>query len=256
MSPDQAQDVFRQIYRGRQSALHHAAYMRVGKVVGALEMLKRVGFSTGNRDVFDYGFGAGTLFRTLPRDARLFGVEIDEENVAAVRQMLRERGYPSVDLQPICLESWASHPLLSCDYDLFVCSHVLEHLPDPVEFLRHVRRCIRPGGIFLGLLPINERTANPHHLHRVTRDTIVQWGRSAGYDLTEYLEDEPWIYWVQPLFSHDAGWRYRVAQAVSLLLGVTATLLGFRLWHRLSKPFAVVTGSRPTQAVFILVPMR
>lgn len=119
------QEVFLECYRGRQTALHHMAYMRMSKVLPALHMMRRTGFSPRERSVFDYGFGAGTLFRYLPRDAELFGVETDPENVLQVREMLERRGHPQVDLQTVEVSSWEQHPLLNRNYDLVVCSSTL-----------------------------------------------------------------------------------------------------------------------------------
>ena len=116
-------------YRGRQSWLHHAAYLRMGKVLLTLTLCRRAGVSLADKDILDYGFGAGTFFRYCPPDSRLFGVEIDLLNVEAVRAMLLERGGDGADLRVIEIESWDTHALLDRQYDVILCSHVLEHPP-------------------------------------------------------------------------------------------------------------------------------
>ena len=250
--PDQT--VFEECYRGRQSPLHHMAYMRLAKGFLTLEGLRMAGMDLRGTRIFDYGFGAGTFFRYCPPDSKLFGVEIDPANVADVRRSLAEREREA-DLQTIRMESWSSHPLLSRQYDFFLCSHVLEHLPDPVDFLRKVRSGIPPKGHFIGLVPLNERTDNPHHVNKPDRAMIERWVREAGYALNFYAEDDPFIYWFQPLFAADTGWRHKAAQAVSLGLGMAATFLGPRAWFAFGRFFAQVTFSKPTQAVFLLQPL-
>jgi len=231
------------------------AYMRMSKVLLALETLGAVGIDLRNKRVFDYGFGAGTFFWHCPASARLSGVEMDLQNIEEVAERLRARGYRHLDLRRIEIESWADHPLLNQEYDLFLCSHVLEHLPDPAAFLRRVRSCIAPGGRFIGLVPLNERAENPHHVAAPDRAMIGGWAREAGYVMSFYEENDPFLYWFQPLFAADSGWRHKAAQAVSLGLGVAVKALGRRAWFALAPLFARATSSLPTQAVFLLEPL-
>ena len=247
-----SQDDFKECYRGRQSALHHAAYMRMAKVLLALHLCGKAGIALDDKDIFDYGFGAGTFFRHCPRGSRLFGVEMDVENVESVRAMLRERGFPAPDLRTIEIEHWQSHPLLERQYDVILCSHVLEHLPDPAMFLKTLRECLSDGGVFLGLVPLNERLMDPHHVQRLDRAKIEGFAQAAGLRVALYLETDPWLYWAQPVFSREGGAMRALAQLLSISLGLPATLLGPRAWFALGKAFAFLTASRPTQAGFIL----
>ena len=250
MSAD-SQEIFETVYRGRQGWLHHSAYMRMGKVMLALRALRRAGVGLEGKRVFDYGFGAGTFFRYCPRDAALFGVEQDPVVVEEVAGMLRGRGYGAVDLRAISIPEWREHPLLAERYDVFLCSHVLEHLERPVEFLEVARECLDQRGIFLGLVPINERAANPHHLQTVDRAVVERWALEAGLRVEYYEENDPFLYWLQPLYAVDSGWRHRLGQAVSLDLGLSCKLWGERMWFGF---WAGACGlvSRPTQAVFVL----
>jgi 2-polyprenyl-3-methyl-5-hydroxy-6-metoxy-1,4-benzoquinol methylase len=246
-----SQEIFEQCYRGRQTALHHMAYMRVAKVLLTQQMLDRAQLSLEGKSVFDYGFGAGTFFRYCPSSAALSGVEMDAENVAEVAAMLNARGFAKVDLQTIALDTWRAHPLLKRRYDLIVCSHVLEHLDDPVALLSGLRDALSTEGRIVALVPINERSENPHHVQRVDRSVVKQWANAAALELDGYVEADPWIYWLQPLYATHERWKHLLAQLVSLGLGVPASLMGHRAWARLSSLAAVLTRSRPTQAAFI-----
>ncbi len=246
-----SQQIFETVYRGRQGFLHHAAYMRMGKVMLTLRALRRHGVDLAGRRIFDYGFGAGTFFRYCPRDAALFGVEQDPVVVEEVAGMLLGRGFGGVDLRAISIPAWREHPLLAREYDVFLCSHVLEHLERPVEFLTVVRGCLAEGGVFVGLVPINERAENPHHVQKVNRAVVDRWAAEAGLRVEYYEENDPFLYWVQPLYAVDSGWRHRVGQAVSLDLGLSCKLWGERMWFGF---WAKLCGlvSKPTQAVFVL----
>ena len=249
-----SQEIFETIYRGKQTSFHHCAYMRMGKVLLVLRMLRLAGLPLKRGKVFDYGFGAGTFYRYCPKDSRLFGVEQDPVVCQEVTAMLGSRGYESLDLRPIEIEHWEKHPLLQRQYDLFLCSHVLEHLPDPVDFLKTVRSCVEPDGVFLGLVPINERAENPHHLQKVDRAVVEKWASDAGYEVAYYEENDPFLYWAQPLYTVTSGRKHKLAQAISLDLGLSATLFGERLWFAWGKVFGKLTFSKPTQAVFLLRP--
>ena len=246
-----SQEVFHSVYRGRQSAWHHLAYLRMAKVLLTLHVLERAGISLEGKSLFDYGFGAGTFFRYCPTSARLAGVEMDAVNVSAVREALRTRGHVDVRLEAIAVERWEEHPLLQEPYDIFLCSHVLEHLPDPVAFLRRIRSCLKPDGCFVGLVPLNERRVSTHHVQVCDRAKIESWLAAAGLTCGTYVESDPWLYWVQPLFTTDTGLRHRLAQVLSLALGVPSTLLGYRRWETLAPWCARLTGSKPVQAAFI-----
>lgn len=230
------------------------SYLRMCKVLLAVRVLRQTGFSLEHAELFDYGFGAGTFFRYCPTSARLAGVEQDAAVCREVTQMLSARGFREIDLQLIDIERWKNHPLLQKQYDLFLCSHVLEHMPDPLDFLRTVRRCVKTGGVFLGLVPINERAPNPHHLQVVDRIVVENWARESGYEVAYYEENDPFLYWAQPLYTASAGWRHKLAQAMSLDLGISATLFGERSWFAWGKVFGKLTFSKPTQAAFILRP--
>lgn len=250
------QDAFKSCYRGRRGPLYHAAYMRMGKVLFIRRILRLSGTGLSGKSIFDYGFGAGTFYRYCPKDARLFGVEQDANICRETADALRAIGHDSVDLQPIDIENWREHPLLRRCYDFFLCSHVLEHMADPVGFLKAVRGCLGGDGVLLALVPINERSPNPHHLQTVDRNLVARWAEDSGYEVCRYEENDPFLYWAQPLYAASAGWRHKLAQAVSLDLGLSAKLFGERLWFAWGRIFAAMTFSKPTQAGFILRPKR
>jgi len=49
-------------------------------------------------------------------------------------------------------------PVESASTDFVICSHVLEHLAEPIGFLAEIHRVLRPGGVALLLLPDRRTT--------------------------------------------------------------------------------------------------
>jgi len=248
------QEIFQKVYRGRQSWLHHASYLRMSKVLVILDFIERWKIPVEGTRLLDYGFGAGTLFRYLPASTKIFGVEQDPILCQEVVRQLSARGFQNVRLEVIQPAEPCPHPLLEGPYDLVVCSHVLEHLENPARLLQQFRGALAPSGRILGVIPIHERRPNPHHLLQAGRTEVAEWGRQAGLILEVYEEADPWLYWFQPLYAEDHGWRHRLAQAVSLALGVPATLLGPSRWSASGEVFRRLTGSLATQAIFCLRP--
>jgi SAM-dependent methyltransferase len=75
-------------------------------------------------------------------------------------------------------------------YDLVVAFQVLEHVADPVQFLRLMARVVRPGGYLAvavpnhgglyRLAPLDPHTWPPHHVTRWTLSHLDQAGSRAG----------------------------------------------------------------------------
>ena len=84
------------------------------------------------------------------------------------------------------------------------------------------------------------------------KGVVLSWAKSSGLEVEKYLEGDPWLYWLQPIYTHDAGAWHIVAQGISLGLGLVARLSGPRGWAILGRIYGTLTGSLPTQAAFIL----
>lgn len=247
-----SQDTFLSCYRGNQNPIRHAAYMRMSKVLLLKELLSHMGISLERKSVFDYGFGSGTFFRVCPASSHLFGVELDDVTVREVASMLRNRGLENVNLDTIQIENRSDHLFFQRKYDLIICSHVLEHLPDPASFLARLGTCIESGGHLLALVPINERKRDPHHVHTVNQSMVRDWLAGTDLELATWIETDSWLYWIQPLFTHNSGFNHMLAQGISLGLGTTAMTIGHHNWFRLSRVFERLSKSLPTQAAFAI----
>lgn len=109
-----------------------------------------------------------------------------------------------------------SLPFDEGEFDLIICSHVLEHVPDDATAMRELHRVLRPGGIALVQVPLNlaaERTdedfsvTDPRerdrrwgqfdHVRKYGRDIVARLRRAGfhaefEYPMRAYSADEAW----------------------------------------------------------------
>jgi 2-polyprenyl-3-methyl-5-hydroxy-6-metoxy-1,4-benzoquinol methylase len=107
--------------------------------------------------VLDAGCGHGEIAARLRRHcARVVGVDHDAGAIA----LARER-FPAVEFHHGDASGWETGER----FDVIVHLHTLEHLPDPVAALRHLRGLLQPGGRLAVEVPLLLRPGivNPHH---------------------------------------------------------------------------------------------
>jgi len=81
----------------------------------------------------------------------------------------------------------------SDQFDLTICSHVLEHIPDDMLAIREMTRVLRPGGILLVMVPIyGEKTYEDHSIN-TPEGRMKYFGqhdhvRKYGRDIKDRLE--------------------------------------------------------------------
>jgi len=94
-------------------------------------------------DVLDLGAGSGlrNAYDFKGRARRMVGVDLDP----------RVRDNPLLDEGVV--GSLTDLPFEDASFDLAFSMYVLEHVADPPQFVREVRRVLRPGGVFLALTP-------------------------------------------------------------------------------------------------------
>lgn len=133
--------------------------------------LKRYEFALpycAGKDVLDAGCGVGYGSAHLGQAARrVVGVDSSEEAIAYARGR-----YAAPNIE------FAVGDLLELDqpdaaFDVVCAFETIEHLTHHEQFLGHVARVLRPGGVFLVSTPHAERTVegpvNPYHAVELSR---------------------------------------------------------------------------------------
>lgn len=136
--------------------------------------------------ILEYGFGAGHMLRKMSGASLVVGLEFSP---SAVRRARLEgprgrRGWHILQwFDPGVL------PFQPNSFDMVVCSHVLEHLPDDRGALREFVRITRPGGHCLIVLPAHE-TLFPGSKHLRLYDIREFVSRLQNMDLRPVFIDE------------------------------------------------------------------
>jgi SAM-dependent methyltransferase len=125
--------------------------------------------------VLDYGSGEGKhlhLVRKVKPRARLVGVDVRDTHT-------------KVDFEFHRVAGDAALPFDADTFDLVISCDVLEHVESIERSLDEIRRVLRPGGAFIGFVPV-EGGPGPHaffrlfdpNIYRDTKDHINAYRRS------------------------------------------------------------------------------
>jgi 2-polyprenyl-6-hydroxyphenyl methylase/3-demethylubiquinone-9 3-methyltransferase len=166
--------------------------------------------------VLDVGCGGGLLAEGLAaRGARVIGVDMAPENVAAAAEHARE-GRVSIDYRCVDVELVAAE--MAGTFDVVTCLEMLEHVPEPSRIVAACATAARHGGLvafstinrnvksfalaivgaeyLLGLLP-----RGTHEYRKLIRPAeLARWCRQAGLEVTEltglHLNPATGTYWL------------------------------------------------------------
>jgi 2-polyprenyl-3-methyl-5-hydroxy-6-metoxy-1,4-benzoquinol methylase len=212
VSPKPSSQELTDYYRGQyyekadsktsQYSYEYDATERIYKQLGAQETYHLMGRGSGH--VLELGYGEGFFIDYFAeRGWDVSGVDFTEEGLMQYFPHLRER----LAVEDVYAFTDAA---IAADkrYDLVVTNNVVEHVREPLELLRAMRRMIKPDGIMRAVVPndgswlhrlLVERelgrdnfwVAPPAHLNYFTFDTFRIALEATGWEVVTMSSEFP-----------------------------------------------------------------
>ena len=132
--------------------------------------------------ILDFGCGFGTFLLKFPSNNELFGTDI---SMNAISKLPRVAKFYGKRIDAFLYSEIDSH-IPDNSLDVISLSHVLEHVPNDVELLQQLKRKLKPDGVFLINLPVNEVWEDPKHLRKYDEESIVKLMNSIGHDVGQF----------------------------------------------------------------------
>ena len=108
--------------------------------------------------LLDVGAATGVIDAALAEDfAEVRGIDIDREAIAsAQRTWIR----PNLRFE---VADGLALPFADASFDVVLCAHVYEHVPDPRQLLDEIRRVLKPGGVCYFAAGNRYQPVEPHY---------------------------------------------------------------------------------------------
>lgn len=91
------------------------------------------------------GTGIGTYHLLTAGASKCIGLDLDKSAVEHARMDYKSCVFATCDAQALCLADEVA--------DVVVSFETIEHVPDPIEFVKQCQRALKPGGVFICSTP-------------------------------------------------------------------------------------------------------
>jgi len=189
--------------------------------------------------VLEVGCGFGLTLCKFPKDVLVVGTDISWNAAKLLHQTCVNQGRRAV----ICVNDSVGHLPFDTEFDVIICSHVLEHVPDDVSLLCELRRLIAPTGAVLLNVPINEQVPDPKHVRCFEEETLCQKVSEAGFRVVKQIMADRWsAFFLQRRARRGDGLDLKVMRA-------GCALLPYHVSERLG---TMILGQLPFQQLAVL----
>lgn len=193
--------------------------------------------------LLDLGCRQGAMSSVFAASAReVVGIDVDAQAVAHARSR-----WAAIANLRFARADGASLPFAAASFDIVVCNHVYEHMPDAPALMAEIHRVLRAGGVCYFAGGHTLQIVEPHHrlpllsvLPRQVADALVRaTGKGRAYE-ERFLP--PWR--LRTLFQD-------FAEAVPLTSAVLRDARRYELFARSNRALEMVLGAVPAWAAWL-----
>ncbi len=150
------------------------------------------------QSLLDVGCGNGDLLKALPQTLARHGIDIDEQTLNRVAQ-----DAPGIDFSVCDFNGLKGLPQV----DVITMFHVLEHLPDPDDFLAQLRSLSKPSVALVVEVPVVDRAAELQDRDVVGFFTVQHLTHFSKNTLERMLAKNGWRVVHAEAMAGYNGWR-------------------------------------------------
>jgi ubiquinone/menaquinone biosynthesis C-methylase UbiE len=181
--------------------------------------------SLTNQKVLEIGFGSGAVLFSFDTTCELAGVEISHSAVERATRKAEEKGYRAFDFKIVNDESL---PYQDESFHVVFASHVIEHVENDKKLLEEIRRVLRPDGMAIVLIPINENYEDPNHLQRYTSSDFKKLSENSSFEVRYPLENELLFHFVEKFYFEEYNYRWKIlGPLIAMLFNFPTSILPF-----------------------------
>lgn len=175
------------------------------------EVLTELGVPVEDARVLDVGFGWGDMLASFPASCRVVGADLSQSAVDAANDDLRWRSYAGARF--VTVREGEAEDVPAGPFDVILCSHVLEHVPDDAALLDILWRRLAPGGVLVTYVPLEEPDYCLIHLRSYSLQSITERILQRGFEVLHaegnmYVEGHVWKLLSIPTRRRWPGVRY------------------------------------------------
>lgn len=175
------QQYYDQLYQGRNPLLHliHSivSFDQQAKSKPNWHLLRSfVHKKLSTLKVLDYGSGWGTFLLKLPRSTEKYCFDLSRHSMNVV-----QKAHAQLGRRVYLADIDRKNNITPQTFDLIVCSHVLEHVPDDLYLLEKFFQALKPNGLVLVNVPINETWHDPKHIRTYTKPDLREKLCQVGF---------------------------------------------------------------------------